>query len=489
MRPIRMLAVTLLMLVASSCQDLLPSAGDGDDQGDGEAAATETPIPPPQVDLAYGDSVAEALTSGRGDLWTFSGESGDVVTISMNAEEFDTFLALFDPSGKYLTCDDDGGEQRNASIIDFPLPSSGVYTINAMGLVPDSGGAYSLMISQTTNGLLHPTAGGGSLNIGDTKMNSLADWTGDAWTFNGSVGDVISVGARSGDFDTVLTIYGPDLHREASDDDGLGNFNSLVAGHSLPSSGRYTIVARAFDDTALGTYELGTATGAEIPGWEMAGPGGGEYISYGEMAQGNLTTVHGDQWMFAGTAGDIVSISVVSGDFDSLLSLFGPSGEYLTCDDDSGADANAILDGYTLPSSGMYYIDVLSYGKGANGAYSLTLVQTSAGAIPSSINTAAIGYGSTVDQTLGAWVGDEWMFSGTAGDVVTISMTSADFDTFLDLYGPTLLRVAMDDDGGGDTNSEISSVVLSATGIYSIVARSFAPGGAGNYTLSILANP
>jgi serine protease Do len=187
--------------------------------------------------------------------------------------------------------------------------------------------------------------------------------------------------------------------------------------------------------------------------------------------------------------GDSVSISVVSGDFDSLLSLFGPSGEYLTCDDDSGADANAILDGYTLPSSGMYYIDVLSYGKGANGAYSLTLVQTSAGAIPSSINTAAISYGSTVDQTLGAWVGDEWMFSGTAGDVVTISMTSADFDTFLDLYGPTLLRVAMDDDGGGDTNSEISSAVLPATGIYTIVARSFAPGGAGNYALSILANP
>jgi len=199
MRPIRMLAAILLLLVVSSCQDLLPSAVEGDDQGDGGVAATETPIPLPQVDLAYGDNVAEALTSDRGDLWTFSGESGDVVSITMNSEEFDTFLALFDPSGNYLTCDDDGGEQRNASIIEFPLPSSGVYTINAMGLVPDAGGAYSLMISQTANGLLHPTAGGGPLNIGETKTNSLAVWTGDAWTFNGSAGDVISVGARSGD--------------------------------------------------------------------------------------------------------------------------------------------------------------------------------------------------------------------------------------------------------------------------------------------------
>jgi hypothetical protein len=484
-----MLAAILLLLVASSCQDLNPSAGDGDDQGNGEVAATETPIPPPQVDLAYGDNVSEVLISSRGELWTFSGESGDVVTITMSSEEFDAFLALFDPSGNYLTCDDDGGEQRNASIIDFPLPSSGVYTINAMGLVPDAGGAYSLMISQTTNSLLHPTAGGGSLNIGDTKTNSLAVWTGDAWTFNGSVGDVISVGARSGYFDTVLTIYGPDLHREASDDDGLGNFNSLVAGLTLPSSGRYTIVARAFDDTALGSYELGTAAGTEIPGWEMAGPGGGEYISYGETAQGNLPGVRGEQWAFSGSAGDSVSISADSEEFDTFLVLFGPGGEYLTCDDDNGDGFNSLISGYTLPASGMYYIDVLSYGAGASGAYSLTLGQTSAGVIPSSINSAVIGYGSTVDQWLGTWVGDVWTFSGNAGDVVTISMTSADFDTFLDLYGPTLLRVAMDDDGGGDTNSEISSVVLSATGIYTIVARSFSPEGAGSYTLSLHSIP
>ena len=77
------------------------------------------------------------------------------------------------------------------------------------------------------------------------------------------------------------------------------------------------------------------------------------------------------------------------------------------------------------------------------------------------------------------------MFEGSAGDIITISMTSADFDTFLELYGPNLLRVAMDDDSGGETNSQISSVVLPQSGIYSIVARALGPGQAGEYTLSL----
>ena len=241
MRTLRILAATLILLVACSLvdipilQNLLPDAGDGDDQGDevddgddqddqdDQIIATPTPTPP-QVDLNYGDTISEVLTSGRGDLWNFYGENGDVVTITMNSEDFDTFLALFNgSSGSYLTCDDDSGEDFNASIIDYPLPGPGVYTIVAMGLTPDDVGTYSLSITQTTNGVFHPPVGGGTLSIGETKTGSLAAWTGDAWTFTGTAGNTVSIGARSEAFDTVLAIYGPDLHREAYDDDGLGN--------------------------------------------------------------------------------------------------------------------------------------------------------------------------------------------------------------------------------------------------------------------------
>jgi hypothetical protein len=494
----RILCLTLLLLVACSCQELsyfqelfpelaalMETPGIPDDQGGEEVPeATETPYP--QGDLVYGDSITETLGSGRGDLWTFSGAAGDVVSISMTSVEVDAFLALFKPSGDYLTCDDDSGGEYNASIVDFPLPDSGIYTINAMGLTPDRVGNYTLTISQTSNGLLHPPPGGGPLNIGDTITNTLAVWTGDAWTFNGNAGEVISVGSRSAEFDTVLSIYGPDLHRVAWDDDSLGDYNSLISGLTLPDSGRYIIVVRSFSDVAIGSYELGSAMGSGIPGWEAAANGSGAVIEFGETVQGDLTTALGEQWAFIGAEGDLIRISVMSTQFDSLLALFGPNGEYLTFDDDGGAGTNAVIDGFALPLTGTYYVDVLSYGEGATGTYSLMLEYASSGGAPSSVNSEVISYGSTVNQTLGAWVGDEWLFEGVEGDVVTISMASEDFDTFLDLYDPFLFHMAMDDDGGSGSNSQIASIELPFSGVYTIVARAFDSLQEGDYTLSLM---
>jgi hypothetical protein len=498
MRKIRILTMTMVVLVACSCQELsyfqelfpelaevLGTPGVPGDQGTDEVP-TETVTPLPPVDLTYGDNISETLNSGRGDLWTFAGVAGDVVTITMTSGDFDTFLALFRPSGEYLICDDDSGGEYNSAIIDFPLPDSGVYTINAMGLVPDRVGNYSLTLSQSSNGLIHIPPGGGSLSIGDSITDYLDVWIGDAWTFDGNARDVISVGSRSDEFDTVLTIYGPDLHRAAWDDDSLGDYNSLISGLALPSTGRYMIVVRSFSDAGVGAYELATASGTSIPGWEPTMSNADDVIEFGETVQGELTTVQGEQWVFNGSEGDSINLSVMSAQFDSLISLFGPDGEYLTCDDDGGAGSNAMIDGYTLPRSGIYFVDVLSYGAGATGAYSLTLEHTSSGGVPSSVNSEVISYGSTVVQTLGAWVGDEWLFEGIGGDVITISMVSEDFDTFLDLYDPFLFRVAMDDDGGSGSNSQISSIELPISGVYTIVARSFGPLQGGEYTLSIM---
>ena len=295
---------------------------------------------------------------------------------------------------------------------------------------------------------------------------------------------MISIGSRSDDFDTVRSIYGPDLYREAWDDDGLGDLNSLISGLTLPSSGRFTIVVRSFSDSAIGAYELGSATGTEIPGWEVSTPGGGAGIFYGETAQGNLPSVRGEQWYFDGSEGDTVSISVVSEEFDTFVALFSPGAYYITCDDDGGEGLNSWINGYTLTESGLYSIVVFSYGISPTGSYTLTLDLTGPNGAAFSVNSDLILYGSPVDQTLGAWVGDEWIFQGEAGDEITISMTSDDFATALDLYGLDLLRIMNDIGSGGDGNS-LMTVTLPGTGVYTLVARAFAPDGAGSYSLSI----
>jgi hypothetical protein len=483
MRNVRFLAAMILLLSGCTFQDgFSPPGGSGDqDQGDG----LETQPAPVEVDLEYGEVVEARLEDGRGDLWTFSGEAGDVVTISMLSGEFDSFLALFGPSEDYRICDDDGGEDLNASITDFLLADAGVYTIVVMEWMPDQGGAYTLSITSGGDRSMTSTAEPGSLSIGDVEIGSLTGRAAEAWTFQGSKGDVVTIATRSEDFDTVLDIFGPDFHRIAWDNDSLGDDNSLISGLTLPDWGSYTAVVHGLFGETAGAYEIGTATGMEIAGWEAFGPANAANLTYGDTVSGDLTNAAGEQWFFNANAGDNIDIDLTSDDFDPFLALFSPEGDYLTCDDDGGVDLGARIHGYTLPISGLYILDVLSYLPDSLGTYKLTLTETSPGEAPSSINAAEIDFGEPAEQRLETWVGDVWLFYGTAGDRVTISMTSEAFETALELYTPEHLLVARADGGNANANSLISQALLPVTGVYSIVARGFGPDQIGAYMITL----
>jgi uncharacterized protein (TIGR03437 family) len=105
-----------------------------------------------------------------------------------------------------------------------------------------------------------------------------------------------------------------------------------------------------------------------------------------------------------------------------------------------------------------------------------------------------INFGLEVKSSLS--YGDEdycppvYVFSGTAGQRVSISLSSTDFDALLGLYGPDGNLVTSDDNGGGGTNSRIPAgsgfLTLQTSGTYTIVASSkgLQPGG---FTLSLIA--
>ena len=80
---------------------------------------------------------------------------------------------------------------------------------------------------------------------------------------------------------------------------------------------------------------------------------------------------------------------------------------------------------------------------------------------------------------------DLWQFSGNAGDTITIDLRSTAFDPFLILLDPSDVPVAENDDlSAGSTDSRIT-FTLPSTGTWTVVANSTAPGGSGDYTLSI----
>jgi S1-C subfamily serine protease len=80
---------------------------------------------------------------------------------------------------------------------------------------------------------------------------------------------------------------------------------------------------------------------------------------------------------------------------------------------------------------------------------------------------------------------DIYAFEGTAGQQVTIEMTSSEIDPYLILLNADGSELAQDDDSGGDKNAKIT-VTLPTDGTYTFLANSYEAGQSGNYQLKVV---
>ncbi len=93
---------------------------------------------------------------------------------------------------------------------------------------------------------------------------------------------------------------------------------------------------------------------------------------------------------------------------------------------------------------------------------------------------------STADCQLddGSYI-DLFQFSGTAGQTVSVTMSSQGFDTYLFLLDPTPVVAAQNDDiAPGNTDSRIT-FQLTASGTWTVGATSLEPNQLGGYTLAL----
>lgn len=98
--------------------------------------------------------------------------------------------------------------------------------------------------------------------------------------------------------------------------------------------------------------------------------------------------------------------------------------------------------------------------------------------------TAAASLSSTDCAAFDGSQFDLWQFSGTAGQTVTLDMSSSAFDTLLMLLDPSGKPVAQNDDALSSTTSSKLTFTLDATGTWTIVANSLAVSGSGSYVIS-----
>lgn len=334
----------------------------------------------------------------------------------------------------------------------------------------------------------------GRLESGDGLLEDDSFF--DLFEYRGQPGEQIVITLRSSDFDAFLQggpADGNDMSVEDNDDDSGGGTDAQITTR-VGTSGVYRIRANSYGGGQTGAYtltvesELGAAASGLTP------------IGAGQSVSGSLDTSdtelgdgsYFDIYEYRGQPGEAIIVTMRSNDFDAYLQGGPPSGEDLSpedSDDDSAGGTDALMNG-TVGSNGVYRIRANSLGAGQTGAYTLSVQSGSASATSDVLTagqTVAGRLDPTDDQAADESYFDFYFYDGSPGERILITLTSSDFDTYLQWIqqtGDELEVLDSDDDSGGGTNSQIEAVI-SESGRYVIVANSYQGGMTGAYTLSV----
>lgn len=443
------------------------------------------------------------------DVYTYEGAPGDVLTVTLSSQDFDAYLSGGrTENGQFVfeVSDDDSGGGTDAQFT-VEVGYSGTYTIRANSLRAGEVGAYTLTAEAEGGGLaqadvLRPgeTAGGSlgasSPTLGDGSWYHLYEIQAEPF-------EALEIALTSGDFDAYLvggTTPDGALGVEVSDDDGGGGTDALLRVEAGPD-GRFYAIANTYSAGQSGRYEIAVASlGGGTPMDD-----GIVTLQLGDSVAGELTAddptmddgSHFDIYVYEGAPGEEVEITLSSPDFDTYLLLrraFGDGLENIAEDDDGGDGTNSRLL-VTLDRSGTYVIGANTYAAAATGRYTLSIARPDGSAPDASSGLSALRTGQPVSGSLDAGDAtlpddsyvDRYVYRGTPGERVTVTMRSAAFNAYLlvaAVSGDNLETVGRDDDSAGGTDARLTFTV-EGNGVYAIQANSLSAGETGAYSLVV----
>ncbi|MFC7176697.1 hypothetical protein [Halosegnis marinus] len=370
------------------------------------------------VATEYGETAEGTLREGDGtvpeldrlgDPVTFSGSSGDIVSIRLESEDFDPLLALEGPDDSIVGTNDDGAGGLN-SRLEATLSSDAQYTIWVTSFSGDATGSYTLSLEKTgevepaqqdLRSISYGESARGTIDSEDPAVPSSSA-IGEPVTFQGSANDLVSINMQSRALDTLLVLQGPDGDIVGTDDDGgAERYNSLLE-TALSADGEYTIWATTFGGEGTGPYTLSLEKTGEV---EPA-PQDLRSISYGETARGTIdsedptvatTEYLGEPVAFQGSSGDEIAATVESRAFTGLLALADADGEIL--DSAAGRSGEPARLETSLTADAEFTLWVTSSRGEGTGPYTLSLEKTGESQ-PAQQDLRSISYGETARGTI-----------------------------------------------------------------------------------------
>lgn len=264
----------------------------------------------------------------------------------------------------------------------------------------------------------------------------------------------IEVVAASSAFDPVITALLPDGQTISNDD-----YRGRSAGFErvITTSGELSIAVASLLPGEDGPWSLTVTRLAEPVRVAV-----GETVRR-EFTKANLGDARvADRFVVRGIAGQRVTVTASSDDFDPVLELRAVGGGTLANDDAFPGASDARI-AYRFPQDGSVVVTVSSVFGDRLGAYRLD-VTDGPGRERGTISEAL-----SLDDPI-AFDGtrfDVIPFDGRAGDRIALILESDAFDPVLWVHGPGGDLIASDDDGGGGTAAHVD-LSLPETGQYTL---------------------
>ena len=323
--------------------------------------------------LRYNDSVIGTISDANAEVfYTFQAEQGDILTISMvrSSGTLDPYLQIVDSERFEIAKNDDHSrDTRNARIDGLIIERTGPYIIVATRY-DDSSGSFVLSIEETAdsgkgNTRLAPLP----IQYGESRTGALSHSQFERfYSFEAQTGDLITISmvrGAGGELDSYLILADEAFAPIQEDDDSGVEFqDALIGDYRVPAAGRYHIIATRFDrarGTTSGDYRLSLDI-VKDPFIDV--PVDAVSLSYGASVTGKISGDNEDDlYAFYGRNGELVSISMtrVDGNLDAYLELLNAGQEVVTRNDDGGGSQNSLIDNFSLPATGMYYIRARRY--------------------------------------------------------------------------------------------------------------------------------
>ncbi|MBP7584966.1 MAG: PPC domain-containing protein [Spirochaetes bacterium] len=414
-------------------------------------------------ELAIGKRTDGFMAPGENHVYSLKLAKKENLAIDANrvTQGTDPMLELLGPGGESIAKDDDGGGERNASIVRGL--EKGDYRVIVSGY-GNTGGAYRLYVNRVhIEPQKHTTIEPGAVReayLGPTDQHRYT------FTMKKQAMAEINLKSADGQLDPMLELKSADGRVIGQDDDGGGNRDSKIVQYLEP--GEYALTAKSYQGSA-GNYALSLAV-TDIRPQEHTG------ISTGVTREGWVFPGKIHSYDFRAAKQALYQIDAVTGDgrFDPMLSLSDAQGQALGNDDDGGGGNNARIIKEMAPGS--YRIGVMGYGGSSTGKYLLSVRE---------IETRSIRDGESRGGTLEDGGTHVYAFDLREKGLVTIDGRRADasqMDPFLTLISSAKGVVARDDDGGGETNAKITGML--EAGRYYIALTSYTKTG-GGYTVSL----